>query len=216
MARRAGRHAAARPLQAEVTLRPGMAVEIPIEELCAPECDVDLIAGWLVQPPGLLRPIVAGVEAVRSEPVDDRGYDFEFVPVPSIESESVSQSVELKAEDEQTLLLTITSPSPHDAPQPVAYLAVDAEATGLTGESYLEGLEIGVGEKEFWLDADSDQTEDPFETPVPLTCTANECTVEVPIRLLSTAKQPLSVDLAFRVDVFHPEFDSGIVQLKLS
>jgi hypothetical protein len=98
----------------------------------------------------------------------------------------------------------------------VGLVAVDAGATGFTGESYLEVLEIGVGDKEFWLDADRDHTETPFETPVPLTCTVDACTVEVPIRLLSTSKQPVSVELAVQVDVFHPEFDVGTVQIRFS
>jgi hypothetical protein len=200
----------------ETTLRSGMAVEVPIEEVCAPGCDVDLVARWLSQPAGLLRPIVPWVEVVPSEPVEELVYGFEYIPVPSLRSDALTQSIELGAEEERTLTLTLTSPITREAPEPVALVRVDSAATGFTGESHLEVLNISVGGKDFWLNSDRDQTETPFETPIPLMCTPDACTFEVPIRLLSTSTQPVSVDLSIRINVFHPEFTDGNVQVRIS
>jgi hypothetical protein len=47
-------------------------------------------------------------------------------------------------------------------------------------------------------------------------CTPDACTFEVPIRLLSTSTQPVSVDLSIHIDVFHPEFNDGNVQVRIS
>jgi len=203
----------------ETTMGSGSAVEVSLRDLCRPDCVLDLIASWIDRPGTSVnlagneeqQPISAGGWMVLGDA--DAQFRLDHVPVPSIPSPAVERSVQLQPGESRDLRLVITSPSATTSPQPVGLVTADVQAIGFRADESGR-VTMAIGNAELQLGSNFPRTSEPHhQTPVPLTCEVGGCWVETTLSLASTAGNPVTVDVSITVDVFHPEYDNGIVDL---
>ncbi len=202
-------------------LAPGLAVEIPVAELCTPGCAAELTYFLDREPSAYLgpwefiAPLTAAFVGGGTAQVT-----IENVPVPSVSSTPIATEATIPPSpepnpDPEQLTLSIETDPIDDEIAPVARVSYTVTAADSVPWVDRDDIVTRVGEHSIVrLDGEKPQGED--RTSIPLRCDQSACRADVPVSFESELLEPATLHLDLVVEVFHPSITGRRVQATLS
>ncbi len=199
------------------TLVPGLAVEIPVTDLCIPDCEAELTYFLDREPSSFLGPweLIAPLTAafVGGGTVE---MSVNNIPVPSAKSAAIEREVTIPPDPgQEELVLTIVTDPIHDEIAPVARVSYVATAADSVAWVEYDRLTTRVGEHSAAY-VDGEEPKDQDSTSVPLLCDQLECGAVVPIVFENELTEAASLLLDLDIEVFHADIVGHQVHASLT
>jgi hypothetical protein len=198
-------------------LTPGLAVEIPVPELCSPACEAEVTYFFdreplfISNPWDLIAPLTTTFLGNGSAQITLQG-----LPVSSAVAPPISTEITAPPDPGQISMELVVSTSPvDDEIAPVAVFKYEVDGAEDNPWVDRDGLRVRVGEESI-ADIEESRPRAPGSTLLPLQCDHQSCHAEVPVVVSNELSDHASVALSVGVEVFHPELTGHAITFELT